>query len=191
MVLPQVPSNKSGTWHWQMYCQIRTACTTTRPSQSPSFTTFSVDERRRDHTTSTREPPSPSFEKGITQMGTRSHPSLWKFAYAFRTHITSLKPAVVDLSFDHDNAASSDKKDDFSNILLSSGFQPASILSPKTMLAPLDPAGQQLIRHHILFKWPTFGWCLGRISEQNHSNPKRKVCKQAVNFNVFKLPWWQ
>ena len=183
-----VLSNKSGTWPWQMYCQIPTACTTTRPSWSPSLATFSADERRRDRTTSTREPPSLSFAKGITQMGTRSHPSLWKFAYAFRTHITSLKPTVVDLSSYHDNAASSDKNDDFSNIFLSSGFQPASIPSSKTMLAPLDPAGQQLIGHHILFKWPTFGRCLARISEQNHNDPKCKVCKQAVNFSVFKLP---
>ena len=52
------------------------------------------------------------------------------------------------------------------------------------MLAFLVPAGQQLTGHHILFKWPTYGWCLGRISEGN-SNPKRKVCKQVVNLIVF------
>mmetsp|Transcript_78812 Transcript_78812/g.127819 ORF Transcript_78812/g.127819 Transcript_78812/m.127819 type:complete len:99 (-) Transcript_78812:333-629(-) len=52
------------------------------------------------------------------------------------------------------------------------------------MLTFLDPAGHQLIGHHILFKWPTYGWCLGRISEGN-SNPKRKVCKKIVNFIVF------
>jgi len=52
------------------------------------------------------------------------------------------------------------------------------------MLVPLDPAGQQMIGQHILFKWPTYGWCLGKISAWN-SNPKCTVCKQIVNFNVF------
>jgi len=54
------------------------------------------------------------------------------------------------------------------------------------MIAFLDPSGQQLIGHHILFKWPTYGWCLDRISE-GIRNPKRKVCKQVVNFLSFTL----
>jgi len=52
------------------------------------------------------------------------------------------------------------------------------------MLAFLDPAGQQLIGHHIRFKWPRFGWCLGRISEWNN-NPRRQVCKPLLKFTVF------
>jgi len=52
------------------------------------------------------------------------------------------------------------------------------------MLVPLDPAGQQMIGQHILLKWPTYGWCLGKISAWN-TNPKYKVCKQTVNFTVF------
>jgi len=52
------------------------------------------------------------------------------------------------------------------------------------MLVPLDFAGQELIGHHILFKWPTYGCCLGRISDWNR-NPKCTVCKQVVNFIVF------
>jgi len=52
------------------------------------------------------------------------------------------------------------------------------------MLVPLDPAGQQMIGQYILFKWPTYGWCLGKISACN-TNPKRKVSKQIVNFTVF------
>jgi len=54
------------------------------------------------------------------------------------------------------------------------------------MLVPLasDTAGHQLIGKHIFFKWPTYGWCLGRISKWN-SNPKCTVCKQMVNFTVF------
>jgi len=51
-------------------------------------------------------------------------------------------------------------------------------------LVPLDPAGQQMIGQYILFKWPTYGWCLGKIWAWN-TNPKRKVCKQTVNFIVF------
>jgi len=51
------------------------------------------------------------------------------------------------------------------------------------MLVPLDPAGQEMIGQYILFEWPTYGWCLGKISAWN-TNPKRKVCKQTVDFIV-------
>ena len=37
---------------------------------------------------------------------------------------------------------------------------------------------------YILFKWPTYGWCLGKISAWN-TNPKRKVYQPTVNFIVF------
>jgi len=44
-----------------------------------------------------------------------------------------------------------------------------------------------MIRQYIivvLFKWPTYGWCLGKVSAWN-SNPECRVCKQIVNFTVF------
>ena len=41
-----------------------------------------------------------------------------------------------------------------------------------------------MVPEYILFKWPTYGWCLGKISAWN-SNPKRKVCKQIVNITGF------
>jgi len=91
------------------------------------------------------------------------------------------------MSSDDEDAASSENimnNDDFSLILPPPGFQPVSIRPTNTILAFLDSAGQQLNGHHILFKWPTYGWCLGRISEGNRS-PKRKVCKQIVNFIIF------
>ena len=99
-------------------------------------------------------------------------------------HVTSLLPAVVDMSSDDEDAMSSDSNDDFSPILLPPGFQPASTPPNDTMLVPLDPAGQQMIGQHILFKWPTYGWCLGKISACN-TDPKCKVSKQIVNFTVF------
>jgi len=84
----------------------------------------------------------------------------------------------------YDEAAlSSDNNDDFSPILLPPGFQPASTPPNDTILVPLDPAGQQMIGQHILFKWPTYGWCLGKISAYN-TNPKRRVSKQIVYFTV-------
>jgi len=88
------------------------------------------------------------------------------------------------MSSDHEEAASSDNHDDFSLILPPPGFRLVSIPPTTNMLAFLDPTGQQLIGHHILFKWPTYGWCLGRISQWNR-NPRRQVCKQLVNFIVF------
>jgi len=101
-------------------------------------------------------------------------------------HVTFLHPVVVDsgLSSDDDAVLSFDSHDDFSPILLPPGFQPASVPPPYNMLVPLDPAGTQMIGQHILFKWPTYGWCLGNISSWN-SNPKCTVCKQIVDFTVF------
>jgi len=95
-------------------------------------------------------------------------------------HVTSPHPAVVDLSSDNDAAASSDHNDEFSPILLSPGFQPVPMPPHGNMPTLLGPAGGQ----YILFKWPTYGWCLSKISEW-HSNPKLKVCKQIVKFTVF------
>jgi hypothetical protein len=99
-------------------------------------------------------------------------------------HVTSLHPIALDLSSDDDTALSSDSNDDFSPILLPPGFQPASAPPHGKMLVPLHPAGQQMLGQHILFKWPTYGWCLGKISACN-SNPKCTVYKQIVNFTVF------
>jgi len=41
-----------------------------------------------------------------------------------------------------------------------------------------------MIGQHILFKWPTYDWCFGKIAEWN-SNHKITVSKHIVNFNVF------
>ena len=41
-----------------------------------------------------------------------------------------------------------------------------------------------MIGQYILFKWLTYGWCLGKISACN-TDPKRKVSKQIANFTVF------
>ena len=99
-------------------------------------------------------------------------------------HVTSLHPVVVDLSFNDDTALSSDNNDNFSHILLPTRFQPASVPPNGNMLVPLDLAGQLTIGQHILFKWPTNGRCLDKISAWN-SNPKCKMCKQIVNLTVF------
>ena len=79
-------------------------------------------------------------------------------------HVTSLHQAVVDMSSDDEAAMSSDGNNDFSPILLPPGFQSASTPPNDTVLVPLDPAGLQMIGQYILFKWPTYGWCLGKIS---------------------------
>jgi len=55
--------------------------------------------------------------------------------------------------------------------------------APSTMLIP-PVLGQQMIGQHILFKWPTYGWCLGKIAGWN-SDFKRTVSKQIVNCTVF------
>jgi len=75
-----------------------------------------------------------------------------EFAYALRMHVTSLLPVVVDMSSDAETVLSSDSNDVFSPILLPPGFQPASTLPNDNMLVPLDPAGQQMIGQHKLFK---------------------------------------
>jgi len=129
-------------------------------------------------------PPPQVLQKGLKGWVTEATPICSEFAYALRMHVTSLLPVVVDMSSDDEAALSSDNNDDFSPILLPTGFQPALTPPNATILVPLDPAGQQMLGQHILFKWPTYGWCLGTISACN-TNPKRKVSKQIVNFIVF------
>ena len=124
------------------------------------------------------------LKTGLKGWITEATPICSEFTYALRMHVTSLHPSVIDLSSDDDATASSDSNDDFSSILLPPGFQPAAMPPHGYMLVPLDPAGQQMIGQYMLVKWPTYGWCLGKISAWN-TNPKRKVCKQTVNFIVF------
>jgi len=95
--------------------------------------------------------------------------------------LVTLHPVVVDVSSDDNTALSSYSNDGFSPILIPPGFQPASVPPHGNMLVTPDPAGQQMIEQHILFKWPSYGWCLGKISAWS-SNPKCMVCKQIVNF---------
>jgi len=64
------------------------------------------------------------------------------------------------MSSDDEDAASSDNNDDFSLILPPPGFQPVSIPPANTMLAFLDPVGQQLIGHHILSNGPSMAGSL-------------------------------
>jgi len=125
-------------------------------------------------------PPLQVLQKGVKGWIMEATPICSEFAYALRMHVTSLLPAVVDMSSNDEAALSSDSNDDFSPILLPPGFQPASTPPNDTMLVPLDTAGQQMIGQHILF----YGWCLSKISACN-TNPKHKVSKQIVHFIVF------
>jgi len=103
-----------------------------------------------------------------------SHPIYCEFAYFLRMHVASLHPdtVVVDLSSDDDTALSSlaDNNGDLSKSLipLPPGFpgQPVSVPPHGNMLVPgpLDPARQQMIGQHMLFKWPTYGWCLCEVN---------------------------
>jgi len=86
--------------------------------------------------------PSPQvLQKSPKGWITEAIPICSEFAYALRMHVTSLHPAVVDMSSDDDAALSCNNNDDFSPILLPPGFQPASMPPNGTMLVPLDPAG--------------------------------------------------
>ena len=112
-------------------------------------------------------PPPQVLQKGLKGWIMEATPICSEFAYALRMHVTSLHPADVDMSSDDEAVLLYDDNNDFSPILLPPGFQPASMPPNGTMLVPLDPAGQQMIGQYILFKWPTYGWCLGKISIWN------------------------
>ena len=111
------------------------------------------------------------LQKGLKGWITEATPICNESAYALRMHVTSLHPAVVDMFSNDEVALSSDGNDVFSPISFPPGFQPALMPPNGTMFVPLDPASQQMIGQHIPFKWPTYGWCLGRISVWN-TNPK-------------------
>jgi len=120
----------------------------------PPFASFTPDEKTR---MVLGNPPPQVLQKGLKGWVTEVTPICSEFAYALRMHVTSLLPVVVDMSSDDEVALSSDSNDDFSPILLPPWFQPASTPPNATILVPLDPAGQQMIGQHILFKWPTYG----------------------------------
>jgi len=145
----------------------------TRVLDLPSLNTFSAEETTRlvigNH-------PAQVLQKELRRWTQEATPLCGEYTYALCTYITSLQPAVVDMSSDDEDTESPYNNNNFSLILPPPGFQPVSIPPTNTMLAFRDPAGHQPIWYRILFILPTYGWCLGRISEWN-SNPKRQACK--------------
>ena len=140
----------------------------TRLLDLPPFASFTPDEKTR---MVLGNPPPQMLQKGLKGWIMEATPICSEFAYALRMHVTSLHPAVVDMSSDDDAALASESNDDFSPILLPPGFQPASTPPNGTILVHLVPAGHQMIGQHLLFKWRTYGRCLGKISAWN-TNPK-------------------
>jgi len=86
-------------------------------------------------------PPPQVLQKGLKGWIIEATPICSEFAHALRMHVTSLHPAVVDMSSDRVVGLSSDRNDNFSPILLPPGFQPASVPPNGTMLVPLEPTG--------------------------------------------------
>ena len=119
----------------------------TRLLDLPSLTSCSVEETTR---LVLGDPPPQILQKDLRRWIQEVSPLCCEFAYALCTHITSLQPAVVDMSSDDEDAESSDNNDNFSLILPPPGFQPISMPPTNTMLTFLDPAGRQLIGHHII-----------------------------------------
>ena len=87
------------------------------------------------------------------------------------------------MSSDDDSAESSSSDDEVSPILLPTNFAIAPSPPRSDTLEPLNPAGHQMVGQHIMYKWPTHGWCIGKIIECN-DNPKTKIGKLTVNFVV-------
>ena len=104
----------------------------TRLLDFPSFTSFSAEETTR---LVLGNPPPQILHKDLQRWIQEAAPLCCKFAYALRTHITSLQPAVVDKSSNHDDVTSSDNHDDFSLIIppRAPGFRPVSIPPTTTM----------------------------------------------------------
>jgi hypothetical protein len=106
----------------------------TRLFDLPPFASFKPDEMTR----MVLGNPTPHvLKRGLKGWITEATPICSEFAYALRMHVTSLHPAVVDLSSDDDAAASSDSNDDFSSILLPPGFQPAAMPPDGNMLVQI------------------------------------------------------
>jgi len=84
----------------------------TRLLDLPSLTSFSAEETTR---LVLGNPPPQILHKDLQRWIQEATPLCCEFAYALRTHITSLQPAVVDMSSEDEDAASSDNNDDFSS----------------------------------------------------------------------------
>ena len=107
----------------------------TRLLHLPPFASFTPDEQTR---MVLGNPPPQVLQKGLKGWIMEATPICIEFAHALRMHVTSLLPAVVDMSSDDEAALSSDNNDDFSPILLPPGFQPALTPPNDTMLVPFD-----------------------------------------------------
>jgi len=99
----------------------------TRLLDLPHFASFTPDEKTR---MVLGNPPPKVLQKGLNGWIMETTPICSEFAYALRMHVTSLLPAVVDMSSDDEAALSSDSNDDFSPILLSTWF-PTSVDAPQ------------------------------------------------------------
>jgi len=86
----------------------------TRLFNLPSLTCFSQEDTTR---LGLGNPPPQILHKDLQRWIQEATPLCCEFVYALRAHITSLQPAVVDMSSDDEDAALSDNKDDFSLIL--------------------------------------------------------------------------
>jgi len=81
-------------------------------------------------------PPPQVLQKGLKGWITEATPICSEFAYALRMHVTSLHPAVVDMSFDDEVALSSDSNDDVSPILLAPILLPPGFQCRCPQMAP-------------------------------------------------------
>ena len=98
-------------------------------------------------------------------------------------HITTIQLTKIDMSSDDDSTESSSSDDEASPIHLPTNFALAPSPPRSDTFEPLNPAGQQMVGQHIMYKWPKHGWCTGKITECN-DNPKTKIGKMIVNFVV-------
>jgi len=101
-----VPHNKSSTDRFTVKFQ-----KLTQLLDLPSFTSFSAEETTR---LVLGNLPAQVLQKEVRIWIQESTPLCGEYAYGLCTHITSLIPAVVDMSSHDEDAASSDNHDDFS-----------------------------------------------------------------------------
>ena len=146
----------------------------------PPFATFDPEEKTR---IVLGNPPSQVLNKTLKNWIREATPVCGEFVHFLRMHITTIQLTKIDMSSDDDSAESSSSDDEASPILLPTNFAIAPSPPRSDTLEPLNPAGQQMVGQHIMYKWPKHGWCTGKITECN-DNPKTKIGKMIVNFVV-------
>ena len=89
---------------------------------------------------------------------------------------------LIQIRSDEESESSSDE--DLIPLTPPPKFKIADTPTDSLWFVPQHPAGQNLVGRHLMYKWPRYGWCQGKIIKCN-PDPTLKIGKLMVNFIAY------